>query len=701
MATPRFAWGIDIGNRALKAIRLVRDGERLRVDDVDVIEHEQILSTAGDNRESLIHTALANFVARHEVKGGIFGIGVSGQASFARFIKLPPVEPKKIPEIVRFEAIQQIPFPLDDVEWAYQLFQNPDSPDVEVGIFAMRKDLVRAVIKNYTDLDMNVQAVQMNPLAVYNHLYYDQRVDGCIMVVDIGAENTDLIIADGETVWLRNIPVGGNAFTEALSKQFKLNFVKAEELKRNAATSKYARQILQTLRPVFDDLVGEIQRSIGFYASGHRDSRIKNIVAMGSTFRLPQLQKYLQNKLQLEVVRIDNFAGGAPADSKMALILSENMLSMSAAYGLAVQAMGEAKIESSLLPQAIKRAKMWREKTKWFAAAAAIFVVGTVAAFGRQHYDDAQFHSPDNFNVNVKPSDNALGDAIKANKQWADLQGAGHDDEQRCANYASLAFYHDVWPLLLIDLNDAAQLGMASTTNSAEIVKTKRAERKEMTLTGLSCRYVHNIDPYIFPKMSEEELRTAAAGELPKTMETPPPKKGAPPPPTPKRGYLLTVNCTTPNTATDFIEKTFLATLRQMTEQAAQKDPTKRPYFVGNSAIALRQQFQADRLMSTKLNMRSSSRLLKWEAANPAAPGETPVAPSALPGGDVIYKLPDVPATMPSINAWLDPRLPSPSEDMRNDYSYSVILVIVLRDEGAGLAAASPTPAAPPPKIRP
>ena len=57
------------------------------------------------------------------MKGGIAGVGVSGQSSFARFIKLPPVEPKKIPEIVRFEAIQQIPFPLDDVEWSYQLFQ--------------------------------------------------------------------------------------------------------------------------------------------------------------------------------------------------------------------------------------------------------------------------------------------------------------------------------------------------------------------------------------------------------------------------------------------------------------------------------------------------------------------------------------------------------------------------------------------------
>src|SRR5438874_1355959 len=172
-----FAWGIDIGNRALKAVKLVREGDGLRVDDFEVIEHETVLSNAGDNRETLITGALSSFVQRHPFRGGQVAIGVSGQSSFARFIKLPPVESKKIPEIVKFEAIQQIPFPLDDVEWSYQLFQSAESPDVEVGIFAMRKELVNQQIKFYTDFDLNVQVVQMNPLAVYNALVHDGRFE--------------------------------------------------------------------------------------------------------------------------------------------------------------------------------------------------------------------------------------------------------------------------------------------------------------------------------------------------------------------------------------------------------------------------------------------------------------------------------------------------------------------------------------------
>src|SRR5438309_1704699 len=170
MASPRSAWGIDIGNRALKAVHLVRTGEGIKIDDFELIEHETILSQAGDNRESLINGALANFAQRHTIRGQWVGAGVSGQASFARFIKLPPVEPKKIPEIVRFEAIQQIPFPLDDVEWSYQLFQNPESPDVELLIFEMRKELGNSYFKYITDFDLNVLEKRKHQLDVTNEM---------------------------------------------------------------------------------------------------------------------------------------------------------------------------------------------------------------------------------------------------------------------------------------------------------------------------------------------------------------------------------------------------------------------------------------------------------------------------------------------------------------------------------------------------
>lgn len=347
MASPRIAWGIDIGNRALKAVKLVRSGDDIRVDDFDVVEHETILSLSGDNRDDLIKKALATFAARKNIKGSVVAVSVSGGQSFARFIKLPPVEPKKIPEIVRFEAIQQIPFPLDDVEWDYQLFSPPDSPDVEVGIFAIRKDLVSAHVRTFTDYMLNVQVVQMGPLALYNAMQRDGRLDqGVAMVVDVGAETTDLIIAGNETIWHRSIPIGGNNFTDALTKAFKVPHAKAEELKRDAQGSKYARQIFQAMRPVFADLVAEIQRSVGFYGTVNKDARIVKIITLGGTFQLPALGKYLEQNLQLPVERPEAFAAGAPTDAKTAAAMNENLLSLHTAYGLALQAMGEADRKS-------------------------------------------------------------------------------------------------------------------------------------------------------------------------------------------------------------------------------------------------------------------------------------------------------------------------------------------------------------------
>jgi type IV pilus assembly protein PilM len=452
MATPRFAWGIDIGNRALKAVKLVRGPEGLKVDDFELIEHETVLSNAGDNREALVQTALANFIARHPFKGGSVAVGVSGQSSFARFIKLPPVEPKKIPEIVRFEAIQQIPFPLDDVEWSYQLFQTPDSPDVEVGIFAMRKELVNRFIRDFTDFDLNVQVVQMNPLAVYNALYQDNRFNGTTMVMDMGAENTDLIIADNDTIWMRSIPIGGNNFTQTLEKAFKLPFAKAEELKRNSATSKYARQIFQAMRPIFADLVAEIQRSMGFYASVHRDSRIKKIIALGGTFKLPGLQKYLQQNLQLDIEGIDSLGAAGPGDAKQAAFFNENLRASAAAYGLAVQAMGDGKIGSSLLPTAIRREKMWKEKTKWFGAAAALFVVGSGIAVGRYAYENLQFqqHADDRTAINsISSQANGL------DQSWQTIADSGADDRQQILNVRQLTQYRTLWLDMLNDLQKA------------------------------------------------------------------------------------------------------------------------------------------------------------------------------------------------------------------------------------------------------
>ena len=511
MATPRFAWGIDIGNRALKAVKVVREDDRLRVDDFRFIEHETILSQAGDNRDELVQNALRHFVERTNFKGGVAAVGVSGSSSFARFVKLPPVEDKKIPEIVRFEAIQQIPFPLEDVEWSYQLFRQEDNPEVEVGIFAMRRELVNEHIKQFTDFDLNVQTVQMHPLAVYNALEYDHRLDdGTAMIIDVGAESTDLIIASKSSIWMRSIPIGGNNFTESLVKAFKLSFTKAEDLKRNAATSKYARQIFQAMRPVFADLVAEVQRSIGFYASVHRESRILKIIALGGTFRLPGLQKYLHQNLQLPVEKLDGFGSGAPGDPKSAASMEENLLSVVGAYGLAIQAMGEGTVTSSLLPKAIQKERLWQEKVPWFATAAALFIAGAAIPAAVYFYQDLSLNKNQREFGEIK---SVYATGQKLSSEYAAIQQKGGPEKASSANLQTVNDQKLLWRDLMLDIwnvmpepSPALQKALMSGDKAALTAKP-RGERRYVRIEQFVSRY----EPDLAKKLADANWRPEAA----------------------------------------------------------------------------------------------------------------------------------------------------------------------------------------------
>src|SRR5207248_8093555 len=228
----------------------------------------------------------------------------------------------KIPDIVRFEAKQQIPFNLEEVVWDYQKLNSGAVSDgfameTEIGLFAIKRDAVSRSLQHFKDVRVEVHLVQMAPLALCNFVAYDllnQSAEGdpeaaakkrCVVALDIGADNSNLVITDGNRIiWQRPIPLGGNHFTRALTKDLKLTFAKAEHLKRNAIKSPDLKQILSSLKPVLNDFVGEVQRSLGYFTNTHRDAHVQYMMGLGNAFRLPGLQKFLGEKLQLEVRKL-------------------------------------------------------------------------------------------------------------------------------------------------------------------------------------------------------------------------------------------------------------------------------------------------------------------------------------------------------------------------------------------------------------
>lgn len=395
MAKGNAVWGIDIGQCSLKALRCTYDSRsnQLVATASDFIEYPKILSQPDADPETLVKDAIKEFLSRNQVKGDRVAISVAGQQGLARFIKLPPVEAKKLPKIVEFEAKQQIPFALEDVIWDYQMLVGGVDADGmalenEVGLFAMKRDQVLRAIRPLDDAGVEIDVIQLSPVSVFNTAVHnvlenvpkleDYDPDDpppSVVVLSMGTDTTDLVVTNGLRVWQRSIPLGGNHFTKQLTKELKLTFAKAEHLKRNSREAEDPKKVFQAMRSVFNDLVTEIQRSIGFFESLDRNAKITGIVGMGNAFKLPGLEPYLEKNLGHKVRVLDSYKQltGPVAEDRD---FKKNALSMAVCYGLALQGLGQSKLRTNLVPRELVRARMVREKKPWVLAAVSVLLLG-------------------------------------------------------------------------------------------------------------------------------------------------------------------------------------------------------------------------------------------------------------------------------------------------------------------------------------
>ena len=168
------------------------------------------------------------------------------------------------------------------------------------------------------------------------------------MIISLGTDTTDLVITNGYRVWQCSIPIGGNHFTKALTKELKLTFAKAEHLKRNAMKAENPKAVFQAMRPVFSDLVAEIQRSIGFFTSNNRTAKLGDMVALGNPMKLPGLQRFLSQNLDQEVKLIDQFSNLVQGSATATPQFKENQLTFGVAYGLCVQSLDLGQLAHEL-----------------------------------------------------------------------------------------------------------------------------------------------------------------------------------------------------------------------------------------------------------------------------------------------------------------------------------------------------------------
>jgi type IV pilus assembly protein PilM len=557
MANTNAVWGIDIGQCALKALRCrphEKDENRLVVEAFDYIEYPKILTQPEANREELIREALQQFVSRNDVAGDSVAIAVPGQSGLARFIKLPPVERKKIPDIVKYEARQQIPFALEDVVWDYQpLIGSEDEGyaiETEVGLFAMKRDQVARALKPLEEAGIPVEIIQLAPLAIYNFICFDRlKLEGgydpanppqSTVIISLGTDTTDLVITNGYRVWQRSIPIGGNHFTKSLTKELKLTFAKAEHLKRNAMKAENPKAVFQAMRPVFSDLVAEIQRSIGFFTSNNRNAKLGDMIALGNPMKLPGLQRFLSQNLDQEVKLVDQFNNLVGGSATAGPAFKENQLTFGVAYGLCVQALDLAQLRTNLLPEEIITTRLVKAKKPWAVAAAALLMAGLAINYA-SHYRAVM-------SANVE--DPAMKTQLSAaSSAQTTASGFATTHSGLTAKFDEILKLADNLQsnvdgrLLWLEMLKAVDTALPSDTRP-EDQRQETAEdiaaREELHIEQLDCEYVADLTPwrtsvqkyYQSPKTEKRAAIDAASpeGDLAESGGEAPPAEGEPAP---------------------------------------------------------------------------------------------------------------------------------------------------------------------------
>lgn len=362
-------WGIDVSKSSAKAVRL----ENGVLTQAGVFPYDGVAGDGAD-LDAQIKDAMLQIKQRFKISSEPVVLSLPSHSTFNRLIKLPPVEEARIPETVKYEATSQIPFQIDEVIWDYQVVERDYQPgeEKEVILFAVKKEVVEEFLANLADLKLNIEAIQFAPVALFNFLVKDQDLAGPIVALDMGGDNTDLIVVDGTKFWVRNLPITGNQLTRELAKGFNIPFEEAEKLKLKAGTSQQAQKIFNVLQPVLRDLVNEMNRSMGYYKSISKISKFDRVVLLGNSTKTLNFQRFVGQSLQLPVSGIEKLATIGVGGSVNAAELKDSLPTLGTAIGLALQGAGETVNKINLLPQSAKTTKEVKKKQP--------FIIGAVAA---------------------------------------------------------------------------------------------------------------------------------------------------------------------------------------------------------------------------------------------------------------------------------------------------------------------------------
>ena len=289
-------------------------------------------------------------------------VSLGGQMVFPRFAKFPPIgDAEKLDQLVRYEVEQNVPFPIDEIVSDYQFLGMTPEGERAALIVAAKLDGVRAVTDGVRASGLKPSIVDVSPMAVCNALRYSQPgIDGCTVLLDIGAKTTSLVLLENEKIYNRSIPVAGNTITKEIAQAFGCSFEEAEQLKIERGyvslggvvedEDETVDRIAKIARMVLTRLHAEISRSINFYRSQQGGDAPARLFLTGGASRMPQLDSFFEESLQVEVQYLNPFARVAYGPKVDAAALENDAFTLAESVGLALRKTESAAIKINLMP---------------------------------------------------------------------------------------------------------------------------------------------------------------------------------------------------------------------------------------------------------------------------------------------------------------------------------------------------------------
>src|SRR5260370_5971183 len=387
MARPTHLISLNVGSQTI-GLAHCRVQSHVGLVLVDYRLREVLAEPGGEGmRQAQIAIVLREMMHEMQIKRGTVNYAIAAQSAFLRFVKLPLVDEEKIDRIIGFEAQQNVPFPMNEVVWDYQLVGGGSDEQVRVVIVAIKTDYLEDINAAVEESGLRVEKVGIATTALYNAFRsnYSEILGWCLLV-DISARTTNLVFIEPGNVFFRNIPIGGNSSTAAIAKAFAEPFAAAELRKKRdgfvslggvyaePAASDVAR-VSKIARNTMTRLHTELMRSITFYRAQQQGSRPDRIFLCGGSAGMPYIREFFHEKLKVPIeffnpLRNVTAVGLAPAPelARSAYLLGE-------VVGLALLSLSSCPMELNLLPGSVIRKQELERRRPFFLMACAGFIL--------------------------------------------------------------------------------------------------------------------------------------------------------------------------------------------------------------------------------------------------------------------------------------------------------------------------------------